>query len=274
MRRILAVSILILAASKLAFSQCSEADKKKLEEFDRAWGEASQRGDRAFLQNVFADDYMDTSPGGMLNKAQSIDNAFKQAERNRANPQNVAKVTWDHYIITCTPNTATITHRNVITTNVSGKEQTSYSRSIHILEKRGDRWQVVSNAGHSLSDAGILLYMEQEWNDAGLTRNVTWFERNFAHDYTGVSSRTGALTSKMEEIEDLKNSKRTLESLELSDRNVRVEGNMAVVVGVNHVKGRDENGKPFYRRYRYTDTFIKRDGRWLVWATQGTLIQQ
>ncbi len=78
----------------------------------------------------------------------------------------------------------------------------------------------------------------------------------------------------MEEIEDVKNTKRTLESLELSDLNVRVEGNTAVVVGVNHVKGRDENGKPVDRRVRFTDTFIKRDGRWLAWATQGTLIQQ
>ena len=275
MRRILlAVSILILAASKLAFSQCSEADKKKLEEFDRAWGEASQRGDRAFLQNVLADDYMDTSPGGTLNKAQTIDNALKQTERNRANPQNAAKVTWDHYIITCTPNTATITHRNVITTNVSGKEQTSYSRSIHILEKRGDRWQVVSNAGHSLSDVGILLYMERDWNDASLRRDVAWFERNYADDASEISSRTGALRSKAEEIESMKTEKSVLESLELSDLNVRVEGNTAIVTGINHVKGRDEQGKPLDRRVRFTDTFIKRDGRWQVWATQGTLIQQ
>lgn len=210
----------------------------------------------------------------MLNKAQTIDNALKQAERNRANPQNAAKVTWDHYIITCTPNTATITHRNVITTNVSGKEQTSYSRSIHILEKRGDRWQVVNNAGHSLSDAGILLYMERDWNDASLRRDVAWFERNYADDASEISSRTGALRSKAEEIESMKTEKSVLESLELSDLNVRVEGNTAIVTGINHVKGRDEQGKPLDRRVRFTDTFIKRDGRWQVWATQGTLIQQ
>ncbi len=45
MKRVLAVSLLIIAAATIAFGQCSDADKKKLEDFDRAWGEASVRGD-------------------------------------------------------------------------------------------------------------------------------------------------------------------------------------------------------------------------------------
>ncbi len=62
MKRILTTILLIL--STLAFGQCSEADKQKLMAFDKAWGEAGQRGDKAFLQNVYADDYMNTSPAG------------------------------------------------------------------------------------------------------------------------------------------------------------------------------------------------------------------
>ncbi len=54
--------------------------------------------------------------------------------------------------------------------------------------------------------------------------------------------------------------------------NIRVDGNVAVVTGVNHVKGRDEKNQPFDYRLRFTDTFIKRDRRWQVWATQGTRI--
>jgi hypothetical protein len=45
------------------------------------------------------------------------------------------------------------------------------------------------------------------------------------------------------------------------------------VTGVNHARGKDEQGKAFDQRFRFTDTFIKRDGRWQVWATQGTVIQ-
>ncbi len=272
MKRIFAISLLIIAAATIALGQCSDADKKKLEEFDRAWGDAGVRGDRAFLQNVFADDYVGIAAAGMVTKAQALDDAVRQAERDRANP-NAAKVTHDYYMITCTPNSATITHRNVATEKASGKERTFYTRSIHILERRGDRWQVVSNAGHPLNDGGVLLYMEHEWNDASKRKDVAWFERNYADDASDISSRTGALHRKAEEIASMKTDKMVLESLELSDLDVRVEGNTAIVTGINHVKGRDEQGQPFARRTRFTDTFIKRDGRWQVWATQGTLIQ-
>jgi len=46
---------------------------------------------------------------------------------------------------------------------------------------------------------------------------------------------------------------------------------LAVLQDCNSCK--DEQGKAFDRRTRFTDTFIKRDGRWQVWATQGTVIQ-
>ena len=35
----------------------------------------------------------------------------------------------------------------------------------------------------------------------------------------------------------------------------------------------DEKGQPMDRRIRYTDVFVKRDGRWLVLASHGTLIK-
>lgn len=52
-----------------------------------------------------------------------------------------------------------------------------------------------------------------------------------------------------------------------------MEGDAAVVTGVNHVRGKEADGKPFDRRIRFTDTYIKQDGRWQVWATQGTTMQ-
>jgi ketosteroid isomerase-like protein len=54
---------------------------------------------------------------------------------------------------------------------------------------------------------------------------------------------------------------------------VRVEGNTGIVTGVYRLTGRDEKGQPMDRRIRYTDVYVKRDGRWLVVASQGTLIK-
>jgi len=262
MRVVLAAVAVVSFASGPAFAQCPEADQKKLEQFDRAWGEAAEHGDRAHLQGIYADDFAGLSATGSTSKTQIIDTAVRDFERVRASAKPAPKVVHDYYVIGCTPATATITHRNVITTMVDGKEKTAYSRSVHFLEKRSDRWQVVSNAGNPLGDAAVLVYMEREWNDAELARDYAWHERNYSDDFSGISSRTGALSTKSEDIASSK--KATVTSANLSELDVRVEGDSAIM-------GTDDKGA-FDRKVRFTDTFVKRDGRWLVWATQGTAI--
>jgi ketosteroid isomerase-like protein len=273
MKNLFVAVLSLFAVALTAFGQCSDADKKKLEEFDRAWGEAFNVGDRAAMSNYLADDFVTISPSGTQSKSQVIDDAVKAAEKNKNNP-DAPKVTHDFYVISCTGNTATITHRNVISEKMKGKEDISYSRSVHFLEKRGGNWKVVSSTGSAVDDYGMLVYKEQEWNNADLSRDASWFEKNYADDATDISSRNGLISGKKETIEDLKSSKRVMELAELSNLKVRVDGNFAVVTGVNHVKGRDEKGAAFDRTASFTDTYIKRDGHWLVWATQGTEVKK
>ncbi len=272
MKSIFVLFVLTFVFAGYAFGECAIADKKALEAFDHAWSDAGDKGDRTALMNILADDF--TGLPAMINKTQSIEGTMRAFERNKANPQNRDQVSSDNYMISCTPMTATITHRNVVTTKngTGGKEETFYSRSVHFLEKRGGKWQAVSSANHGLDDYGVLMYMEHDWSNADVKRDMSWFERNFASDYSGISSTTGKLSSKGEEIAGMKSDKSVLESAEATDMNIRIEGNSAVVTGVYHTKGRDEKGQPFDRRIRYTDTYIKRDGRWQVWASQGTRI--
>jgi ketosteroid isomerase-like protein len=264
-----AALVLVSLLAQPLFGQCSESDKKALEAFDRAWGDASEKGDRPALMAIYADDYIDASLAGPSTKTQAIDSALRQAERNRANPSAAVKVDHDYYIITCTPNSALITHRNVITRPNGTK---FYSRSVHALEKRNGRWVVVSNAGHLLDDAGMLLYMEREWADADLKKDASWYERNVADDFTGISARNGALTTKREEIDSMKNV--AFDAEDLSEMSVRMEGNTAIITGIVHLKGKDEKGAAFDRTSRFTDVWVKRDGRWQVLSTQGTAIQR
>ncbi len=271
MRVILAAVSIVFAAAP-AFAQCSDADKKALEAFDHAWGDATNSGDRAAMTTFFADDYQAFAPAGMQGKAAAIDAAARAAEHNRANPADAPRPAYGSYSISCTPNTATITHRTTVTARVDGKDQTFYNRSVHFLEKRNGHWQVVANAGSVLDDAGVLGYMEREWNDAALRHDPSWFERNYAFDVSDISSRTGGIMTKAQAVADAGTDKTVFQSLDLSDLNVRTEGNTAVVTGVNHEVGRDAQGKAFDRRVRFTDVYLKRDGRWQVWATQGTRI--
>ena len=273
MKHLLTIALLGLGAAQLANATCSSADQTALEAFDRAWGAAAESGDQAALEKIYADDFLDLAMDAAgTDRAQSIAGAMADAAANRGKPAT-EKTVPDHYAIHCTGTSAIITHRNTITgTGEDGKAWTQYRRSVHMLEKRKGGWQVVSNAGHRLGDAGQLYFMEQDWNDADVNHNVAWFERNFAYDYSSVSSRTGALSDKAEDVADARAPKFKLTSAELSEVDVRVAGDTAVVTGVNHVKGTDDKNQAFDRRIRFTDTFVKRDGRWQVWATQGTAI--
>ena len=129
------------------------------------------------------------------------------------------------------------------------------------------------DAARSRDDGSALLRMEREWNEALKARDVAWFERNLAGDLTDIGSGSGALHTKAEDIEALKADKTVYESLELSDLRARVEGSAGVVTGVNHIRGRDEQGQPFDARLSFTDTYIRRGGRWQVWASQHTRVR-
>jgi len=269
---ILVTLVLIAGMFGSAFGQCSDADKKALEALDRAWGMAGEKGDKAALMDIYADDYMGMP--GMQNKMSTIEGTMKAFEANKKNP-NPDKITHDSYLITCTANSGTITHRNIIWTadGAGGKPETFWTRSIHFLEKRGGKWQVVSNAGHSMDDYMILGYLENDWNEAGIKKDKAWFEKYFADDYTSVSSRTGKLFNKQEDIASL-NDAGGDEWAELSQLAIRIDGNTAIVTGVNHVKGKDDKGVAYDVKVRFTDTWIKRDGRWQAWSTAGAEIKE
>lgn len=270
------ISILFLIAA-MAISvaaECSDADRKALEAFDHAWGKAGQDGDKAALTALYADDFVGLP--GMQGKAATIESTMKTFERNKANPAGADKTTYDHYIISCTPVSGTITHRNTVWTPVGegGGPQTFYTRSVHFLEKRGGKWQVVSNAGSGLDDYDVLWYLEQDWNDAVLKKDRGWFEKNYAKDFTSISSLSAKLMTREEDIADTVDDKGTMELVETTGMDIRMDGNYAIVTGTFRTKGKDAKGVAFDRKIRYTDTWIKRDGRWQAWSSQGTTIPE
>jgi ketosteroid isomerase-like protein len=272
MKHLIAAFTLMLLFIGAAAAQCSDQDKKALEAFDRAWGQAGEKGDRAALMNLYADDYYGI-PDRQGKKA-TIDATMAQFEADKANPGGVDKITHDHYMITCTAATALITHRNVISAALApgGRPGTVYSRSMHTLEKRNGKWQVTSNAAHGMDDAMTIAYLEHDWNDAALSRNRDWFDKNYAADFVSVSSTSGTTTNKAGNIAGMMDGRSTIDWAETTNMSINVDGGRALVVGTYHSKGKDEKGIAYDRKIRFTDTWIRRDGRWLAWSTSGVAI--
>lgn len=272
MKKIIAMVLLLSFTAVAAWAQCSDTSKKELEAFDRAWGKAGLEGNSSELAKIYADDY--SGLPGMVTKAGAIADAVAALEAEKARPSGET-VTHDHYMIACTPSSAIITHRNTtwVPKGDSGNPETFYSRSVHILERRSGRWQVVSNAGGgALDDYSTLWYLEQDWNDAIANRTRAWFEANYASQMGSVSTTNARVMNRSESIVDDMDGGSKIDLAETSDMQIRVDGPTAIVNGVFRLKGKDEKGVAFDRRSRYTDTWIKKQGRWQVFATAGTII--
>ena len=268
MNRIVAVTIVGTLAAAPAFAECTKADRSALEEFDRAWGKATRSGDRAALEQVLADDYAGFG-ATIASKAQTIANAVRNAQAPSNQP--AGDVREDFYQISCTPTTATIVHRNVITAGRDADERVTYSRSVHVVEKRGGKWQAVASTGHPLNDAATLGYLQLEFADAYRTADLAWFERNLAAGFSGIPT-DGVLQGKDVFIAALRTRRSTYDSADVSEISTRVDGERAVVTAISQIKGRSGEGQPFDVRLRYTATYVKRDGRWQVWAIQATTV--
>jgi hypothetical protein len=126
---------------------------------------------------------------------------------------------------------------------------------------------------YSAAEGNDLLQMERDWNDSLKTRNVGWFENNLADDLTDISSANGALHNKSEDIAAIKSDKTAYESLELSDLKCGWRRMSELSQELITSKDGTTQGQSFDVRLAFTDTYIRRNGRWQVWASQHTRVK-
>lgn len=113
-----------------------------------------------------------------------------------------------------------------------------------------------------------LFRLEDEWTRALVRRDAAAFERLLAPRF--VYTENDQVMTRAQLIDALTRGADTVESATNEDMKAYAYGNTAVVTGWLVVKGRGKDG-PFNRRYRYTDTWVNRAGRWQVIAAQDYL---
>ena len=92
-----------------------------------------------------------------------------------------------------------------------------------------------------------------------------------AADYMGVNS-AGRVVNKAALIAEMKRDKNTYDAATNSGVTVRAHGTTAVAVGTTKQTGKDASGKPFSYTYRWTDTWLERNGQWQCIASQSFLV--
>ena len=116
--------------------------------------------------------------------------------------------------------------------------------------------------------AQTLMKLENDWAKMALSGDAASLEKLLASDYV-YTNQDGQMASRAEMVSGMKSGTTKYDTFTVGDMKVHVYGDAAVVTGNGHLKG-TENGKPVDEQIRFTDTWVKRDGRWVCAATQVT----
>ncbi len=264
MYRFLAAIILTAFTAVAVAAKCSDADKQALKKLDKAWGDANDARDKNALNDMLSEDYAAFNLTGYTDKKAALANLDGPAP-----PPNDNVSISDHYIISCSGNTAVMTHRNELTTKQNGKDVVFYSRSVHVFQKAGDKWRVISSVNHAMNDSGALMYRQLTAIEKYKKRDVAWFDENTDDAFIGVDP-DGKVTGKSAMLEKMKNDKTTFDVLEIEGMDANVDGDTAWVIATYHAKGKLPDGTPFEGRRRASSTFVKKHGKWLARTSHAT----
>lgn len=112
------------------------------------------------------------------------------------------------------------------------------------------------------------IQLEDQWTTALVKRDVRTFEQLLAPNF--VYTEDAAVMNRGEVIKSVTGPDKVEwarnEGMKLHDF-----GDVQVITGVLHVKGKGTKGS-FDRRYQFTDTWQRRNGRWQIIAAQDYLI--
>jgi ketosteroid isomerase-like protein len=134
----------------------------------------------------------------------------------------------------------------------------------------------VQGAGQSAGasrDVKELAELQQTLARAWVGGDRPTIERIIAPDWrsTGPDGRTMDRADVFAEV--FENRRHKILKVDIDDVNVRVFGNAAVVTGRTHGVGEVE-GSPYDVFIRFTDTFVRRNGRWQAVASHASLLAE
>lgn len=113
-----------------------------------------------------------------------------------------------------------------------------------------------------------LLQAEADVCHAFEAGNADALRRTLTADFTLVDSH-GNVTNLKQNLAEVAAREPFYEEFRNHDQQVRLYGDAALIVGITSIRGR-AGGEPFAADFRYTDTWIRRDGKWLLAASHAS----
>jgi ketosteroid isomerase-like protein len=119
-----------------------------------------------------------------------------------------------------------------------------------------------------------LMQLEKDSAAAALKGDTTLLDRHTAANYIGTDPG-GGVEDRAKMMAGAKAGDPKFEALDLDDMSVRMAGkDAAVVTGRATVKGKLKSGMDITGQYRFTDVWVKQEGRWQLMTWQATKVAQ
>ncbi len=120
-------------------------------------------------------------------------------------------------------------------------------------------------------EEGRVLALETAWNHAEQSKDVAALDQLLAPELVYIDY-DGSIMTKAEFLAAAKSEGLSPEQIVNEKQTAIVFGDCAVVTGIYREKGMSK-GRPYIRRGRFTDTWVKNGETWQCVASQSTLIQ-
>ena len=119
------------------------------------------------------------------------------------------------------------------------------------------------------ADERAVLDLEEAWAKAVVKRDAATFKRLLAPNF--VYTEDDRVQNGDQLTRDIVSGTDTVTDARNEQLETRTFDNTMIVTGWLIMRGRS-GGKPFERRYRFTDTWLKRGGQWQIIAAQDYLV--
>ena len=115
-----------------------------------------------------------------------------------------------------------------------------------------------------------ILAIEKQWATAIERQDAAAFERLAAEDFRFIDEN-GRVLNRAQYIADRSHNPDNVESAVQDEIEVRQYGDAAIATGRSTLHG-TRNGAPFVYRFRWTDVYVRRAGRWHPVSAQLTAL--
>ena len=129
---------------------------------------------------------------------------------------------------------------------------------------------LAAQSATTAGDTDALMAQAVAWDEAIVRKRRAAIEANMAPEFLHIGE-DGALSNRAGFLDAILSEHLAIEPYAMDDVQVRVFGDAALLTGTTRMRGA-WRGKPFSSHYRFTDTYVRRDGAWRVVQVQITAL--